>query len=258
MFGRGASGSKGSTSWTGKAEIVDYVSFVGFFVEYLRIKEARNEHSRRKKVSINLLLGGYSYGSLITRHLPDLRQIMARFEGNNIGTVELEILDIAFIMTTSQVATHGDIKLTKQENPPSDGINAAEVANDIPSSNFLKDDQRSIKSRTKLRAEPIDISPQYLLISPVLPPLAWILGDTAAAAAAAAAAAGTLSSHPTLVAIGDSDGFTSSGKARALAQRYRTELAVIPGAGHFWREPGAIESLNEKIQAWIEAISTRT
>ncbi|KAI9769165.1 MAG: hypothetical protein M1839_003800 [Geoglossum umbratile] len=110
---RGAGSSKGRTSWTSKAETADYVSFVGFFVFYLHYLETlrAGEHQREgltlERISsavpltieppsspLNnlqhpatatpsspplLILGGYSYGSLITSHLPTTASILALF-----------------------------------------------------------------------------------------------------------------------------------------------------------------------------------
>ncbi|KAK3690303.1 hypothetical protein B0T22DRAFT_191411 [Podospora appendiculata] len=121
---RGAHGSAGRTSWTAKAEREDYMSVVGFvfhYVHYLdpfrpsllaHIKTNNEGHmsppaspsplSRTlsdvsspslppaKEVPI-LLLGGYSYGSMITCQLPAIGTILAPFNTPAYGSSAAEI-----------------------------------------------------------------------------------------------------------------------------------------------------------------------
>lgn len=72
---RGASGSAGRTSWTGKPELGDYVSVYGFALSYINaIYQQQDASSTMPRCSdAVLILGGYSYGSMIASHL--LREI---------------------------------------------------------------------------------------------------------------------------------------------------------------------------------------
>ncbi|KAI9815981.1 MAG: hypothetical protein M1827_001973 [Pycnora praestabilis] len=118
---RGAGNSKGRTSWTAKPELSDYISFAGFFIHYLHNLEPPTlisppSHLRttsdnalsqtllpiQSVVStadeppaidkpMSLILGGYSYGSLITSYLPTTEIILARFASVAKGTAEAEI-----------------------------------------------------------------------------------------------------------------------------------------------------------------------
>ncbi|MCJ1314635.1 hypothetical protein MMC25_008317 [Agyrium rufum] len=118
---RGAGGSKGRTSWTAKPELADYISFIGFFVYYLDDLEmgALHKHDSFKSSSATsltpivspmplspksdggpigamddrmvLVLGGYSYGSLITVNLPPLEQILNPFHNPEPGVAAAEI-----------------------------------------------------------------------------------------------------------------------------------------------------------------------
>ncbi|KAI9733028.1 MAG: hypothetical protein M1834_003573 [Cirrosporium novae-zelandiae] len=95
---RGAGTSKARTSWSGKAEDLDYISFVGFFVIYmdhlepdkLPVRVSSNSVQREvensTKEPITLILGGYSYGSLITSHLPEIGTIFTKFVNPVRGT----------------------------------------------------------------------------------------------------------------------------------------------------------------------------
>ena len=118
MSCRGAGDSKGRTSWTARPELSDYVSFAGCFIYYLNSLEPPTpfpvlEHSRSQsdttlspiQSSINiptdrfdavnssmvLILGGYSYGSMICTHLPSTETIVQRFASVVKGSAEAEI-----------------------------------------------------------------------------------------------------------------------------------------------------------------------
>ena len=111
---RGAGSSKGKTSWSGKPELHDYISFIGFFIHYVTaIRLPGNEiatsgirgeplrsiptgvsmhGSHNPKVGrVKIILGGYSYGSLIASHVPAIEMIMQRFSKVKRGTAEDEI-----------------------------------------------------------------------------------------------------------------------------------------------------------------------
>ncbi|KAK3305402.1 uncharacterized protein B0T15DRAFT_485024 [Chaetomium strumarium] len=116
---RGAHGSAGRTTWTAKAERADYQSVVGFMYYYVHFLEPLSQASpsqpdskghgeeqadadeedtsiirlcpptpdgsplspARSAARPVLLLGGYSYGAMITSQLPSLDTIMAVFRG---------------------------------------------------------------------------------------------------------------------------------------------------------------------------------
>lgn len=78
---RGAGHSTGKTSWTGKAERADYVSFAGFVAYYVHYLDPfRSSQPAAAAVDTPvLLLGGYSYGAMITSQLPPLPDLLAPF-----------------------------------------------------------------------------------------------------------------------------------------------------------------------------------
>ncbi|KIX94037.1 uncharacterized protein Z520_10374 [Fonsecaea multimorphosa CBS 102226] len=94
---RGASGSAGRTSWTGKPELSDYVSVYGFLVCYIDAifhgrppgeDDVPPAAARRPPV---LILGGYSYGAMIASHLPALGVVIDLFRSPTSGSAESEI-----------------------------------------------------------------------------------------------------------------------------------------------------------------------
>ncbi|KAH0313895.1 hypothetical protein KCU74_g12994, partial [Aureobasidium melanogenum] len=101
---RGAANSHGSTSWSGKAERDDYISVAGHLLFYMnqihtsRTKDTTSAQSPTENDSnipsehITLILGGYSYGSLIVTHLPPTSEILTMFRETQASTWTSDIL----------------------------------------------------------------------------------------------------------------------------------------------------------------------
>lgn len=92
---RGAGDSAGRTTWTGKAEIQDYIAFTGFLIYYLRLLSSSlgpPDANAAQDQLIQLLLGGYSYGSLVLGRFPPTQEIVDRFEAAQVGTAAAEII----------------------------------------------------------------------------------------------------------------------------------------------------------------------
>lgn len=109
---RGASESAGHTSWSGKAELGDYVSFYGFMICYLKdlmSEQCRPSYGVDQRLSTvpsniegaeslvkprfrpRLILAGYSYGSMIASHLPGIEGVTKLFENAAEDSAESEI-----------------------------------------------------------------------------------------------------------------------------------------------------------------------
>ncbi|KAG9241079.1 Alpha/Beta hydrolase protein [Calycina marina] len=112
---RGAGSSKGKTSWQGKAERSDYISFIGFMTYYLNaLHPLRLNHKGPEANTLRymqseatdteqrvatphthhplLLLAGYSYGALITTTLPPiLSSVLGPFQTPTVGNAYAEI-----------------------------------------------------------------------------------------------------------------------------------------------------------------------
>ncbi|KAI4721493.1 hypothetical protein E4T48_02233 [Aureobasidium sp. EXF-10727] len=127
----GAANSQGSTSWTGKAERDDYISVAGHLLLYInQIKTPRSNDASPKQSptgvvssllseNITLILGGYSYGSLIVTRLPPTAEILAIFRKTQSSIWVSEILlrakELALQTTTSfssQLDTRGRVSDT--------------------------------------------------------------------------------------------------------------------------------------------------
>ncbi|KAF2868013.1 Alpha/Beta hydrolase protein [Massariosphaeria phaeospora] len=111
---RGAHTSKGRTSWSGKPELDDYNSFAAFFMHYLahlhpfptaattftpdqspvysQAATQLDSYRPTKEQSPRVILGGYSYGSLILKHLPPVPSILLPFSSPQPGSAASEIV----------------------------------------------------------------------------------------------------------------------------------------------------------------------
>ena len=212
------------------------MSFYGFMMQYLqqlaiatqRPKSAQTEEDQR----ITLVLGGYSYGSLIASHAPspDVMVDLFRSGPSSADTPVDEIGSAAGkIAARTLPGLQAPVPASGAEEP---GLHAS-------------------------------ISISYLLVSPLLPPVSHALtmfsslSVDVAGGSAQAQPADQLSTHRTLALFGDQDTFTS---ARKL-QRWSAELARVPasrfegceieGAGHFWREPGVETRARRALQEWL-------
>ncbi|OAR01198.1 hypothetical protein LLEC1_04127 [Akanthomyces lecanii] len=110
---RGAGHSAGKTSWTSKPERSDFqsvIAFMAYFIHHLQpsksaetVTEDSNEPARNFDDAVNrhsaddldhknvLVIGGYSYGSLITAQLPPLEAILEPFASPLSASNEAQI-----------------------------------------------------------------------------------------------------------------------------------------------------------------------
>jgi alpha/beta superfamily hydrolase len=243
----GAGSSEGRTSWTGKPELGDYVSLYGFMLNYLQ--ELHSTLASRQNTppteAIHLVIGGYSFGSLIASHVPPLDVMLDLFcNGPTTPTTPIYEIGSAAQKIAAQSTRH--LPPAKQ-NPDQDN----------------QADQPTSRVVTTI---------SYLLVSPLLPPVSQLLtafsalsvsvgGKSSAQARPAGRPAEQLSAHRTLALFGDQDTFTS---ARKL-QRWSAEMArmsqsgftgcEIEGAGHFWRENGVETRARRALQEWLQSRS---
>lgn len=86
----GAGDSDGKTSWTAKPELADYVSFYGLMLCFLDgLKTGGSSSPRRREFDLSeeppcatfsVILGGYSYGSMIASHVPTVGVVLSLFQ----------------------------------------------------------------------------------------------------------------------------------------------------------------------------------
>jgi alpha/beta superfamily hydrolase len=248
---RGAADSDGRTSWTARPEVADYVSFYGFMLNYLhmlsksgsRSDDAPTPEHGGSSTDVQLVLSGYSFGSLIASNLPAISVIADIFNGSVDSTAVREIFLAARDMYGLSV---GDTPQKKQAFAPQGAC-------------FI---------------DPTKTSISYLLISPLLPPVSQFLtlfsklwlevrdGPSGKQREIPCPKPiDQLCTCPTLAIYGDDDTFTSASKLR----KWTEELKKVPGskfqsvevggAGHFWREAGAESRAKDAVNNWLRQLS---
>jgi pimeloyl-ACP methyl ester carboxylesterase len=292
----GAPGSDGRTSWTGSAEIDDYTSVAGFFIHYLHLLRLHDSEELDMSIStqINVLFGGYSYGSMIASRLPALPSILTPFGSPQPASPASEILERAELVASQtndelkalqearrNIAASGarkslDHTLAIGESP----VNARK-SRDLKRSPDIRRSIEVVSRKLHLKKEnsshvqvkqtdgpstehiprsfdfPINIA--YLLVSPLLPPVSLFTALPLHWHDGEHHLA-KLKTSPVLAVFGGHDVFTASRKLRA----WGTELSSsnpcfkwveIADAGHFWREKGTPQQLISTIREWLNTIS---
>ncbi|KLJ10692.1 hypothetical protein EMPG_13935 [Blastomyces silverae] len=116
---RGASESAGRTSWSARPELGDYVTVYGFLIYYLlgidpdSIREPLAESVNNQPPPVpdiqeatagserlEIILAGYSYGSMIASHLPSIEAVLRLFASPAAGSSRTEILQQAEDLST--------------------------------------------------------------------------------------------------------------------------------------------------------------
>ncbi|KAF2453896.1 Alpha/Beta hydrolase protein [Lineolata rhizophorae] len=319
---RGAAPSKGRTSWTGKAELNDYISFAGFFIHFLHFLNTTQDHeslsspdspsqptgspitptkypSQQSSGSCTapptaLILGGYSYGSLILTNLPPIPSILSRFTNPPAGSAAAEVLLRAGAIATQ--ANH-DIHAFLHRNRSRRGACSARlttVGGEETSpekrrrSREMRPNMEGLRKSFELPRRIISLrgvgrkggngahndddeeeehgssiplpDTSFLLVSPLIPPTSMFLTMFSRGGRMDAEVEARLTKSRTLAVFGDRDAFTSVKKLRPWAEALNTksgglfESREISGAGHFWMERGSDESLKEAVRAWVRRL----
>ena len=339
---RGAGQSSARTSWTGKAERSDFASVLGISllvmveldalfrqsrleplipdtepVDSLTAKqgppEIRRSHNavfedtvESSLAHIDLVLAGYSYGSIIASSLPPVSTIVETFTnrpgGSTAGNIcrQAALLantlyhDMTHCLRHHNSLAHVTVADFRSAQPSKMKVYEGENGNGrmtehkerVSSDSMRKSVERSsgrfhFWSRTKRsceRSPDIDsggdesdtrtsilplllptISTSFLLVSPVLPPLASLLtGFTYRASVVQK----NLQNHSTLAVFGINDGFTSHGRYQRWASDLQKDphsgfhAVAVDGAGHFWREAGVQTKLEGALADWIGRLNS--
>ena len=298
---RGAYISKGRTSWTGKPELDDYVSFAGFFIHYIHLLNptvSRNispstpsvhsipsvpstpfdaptdNHIGFHSECARVILGGYSYGSLIVKHIPPTDKILELFSKAEDGTAAAEILLRASKLSAQSnrecenaLAARRRQQSTRERRYTNEhslcvtmGGEETSPEKRRPSRETRRSSERtgsfelprglgSMSLRRKKREHSLSVieshvptysgpsqATAYLLVSPLLPPL-----STFAATSTGHRFWSKPRDHrenivlrPTLAIFGDHDFFTSIKKLRPWAEK----LSKEPDSGFAYEEIG--------------------
>ena len=217
-----------------------------YYLRFLGTGGTSESGRQEESEEVHLILGGYSYGSLVASHLPAIDVLVDLFENASNGTTLDAIRQIARKVSdrTSEIS---------QPQP----MNAS-------SSRDQKDGSKNSLQGTTI---------SYLLISPLLPPVSQFLtlfSKFSLDVGMETSAQGKqipcpkpvdqMRAHPTLAIYGNEDTFTSAGKLRKWSDETtrmpgsRFESREIDGAGHFWHEDGVELQARNVLRDWLGRI----
>jgi hypothetical protein len=306
-FRRGAHGSKGRTSWTGRPELDDYTSFAAFFIHYMCYihplptadtvftPETSSNVLQVHKLSVPLqeatpivIFGGYSYGSLILKHLPPVLSMLQPFStplsGSSADEViirahkladqsNLDWINHARFRAHEQKRQRHELKNTVvmggEDTSPDKRRSSREVRRSTDGSRSLdiKQRLRSLSHRgrrddysvTSKRVEITIPEVRYLLVSPLTAPISTLAAPALGPKLWGRARDGSqemIGQLESLAIYGDQDVFASAKKIRDWADQLKADhgprfsSVEVPGAGHFWVERGVEEKLRSALREW--------
>jgi hypothetical protein len=278
---RGAHGSKSRTSWSGRPELDDYISFAAFFMHYMcylrpypksdasytpeqlsmASQANQSEHAPDMQAiqSSIVVLGGYSYGSMILKHLPPVPTILRPFSNPIAGSANDEIIlrahkladqsNLAWVnLARSQ---ERERRSRKKGHEPRSSMTMGGEETTPEKRRTSRDVHRSfdrglnVELGSRLRSlshrgrkgdspatslEKVDVVPvtmpeiRYLLISPLTPPTSTLLAPVLGHKFWSRSRAGgedVIGKHATLAIYGDQDMFTSAKRIREWSEHLK-------------------------------------
>ncbi|KAI5286458.1 hypothetical protein KEM54_006774 [Ascosphaera aggregata] len=252
---RGAGQSQGKTSWTGRGEMGDYTSFCIVMMEMIVMILARKSTETSSALEglkdMEFVLAGYSYGSMIASNLPSSELIWDLFlqaHGEGVGDGDADVV-------VSEAMHQLMLRLSRIGNP------------------------KKRNSRSPNGIDGVDDNPMfsvsYLLISPILPPIAsfttlsFLRSDPDLTFTSSSPSPGggiriastTLeekirNGHRVLALFGDADRFCSVSKLREWSARMKRiegsqfQTYEVEGGSHFWATKDERITLREMIRRW--------
>ena len=237
-----------------------------------------------------VVLGGYSYGSLILKHLPPALSILQRFSNPLAGSAfdeillrahkladqsNLEWINLARDAEREQRSRKHEHKTSVtiggEETSPEQRRRSREVKRslDIPRldlghrlrslSHRGRRAGNSTTSLEKTKVRPAIPEVRYLLISPLTPPISTLAAPALEQkfwGRSTDSSTTSVGKFVSLAIYGDQDFFASAKKTRDWCGGLKTEYeskfssAEISGAGHFWVEKGVEKQLRTALSRW--------
>lgn len=234
---RGAGNSQGHTSWTGAAEDDDYLSVVYFLIAFLEHFHVDDANCSRNE--IHMILGGYSYGSMKAMNTSPDKELLS-LRAWTQAKPELEAIKQAALKLAATS------NLAYQISPARDVGEA-----------MMDDPEQGTQDLRRRPGRPIVLKPHYLIISPLLPPISFLLNLGNPFKLPTSGVSTVLREHPALVVYGGRDSFTSAKRvtewgweiSRLSSGRDFRHLEV-EDADHFWKTDNAQQGLRDAIREW--------
>ena len=278
-------------------------------------RQEDNSGAHTKVPSPVLILGGYSYGSLITAHLPARDVVCEIFESPGADSAENEIKlraeDLSreakayfdmYSLGISLSPTKIRVKNREEPKPPSRGAIMGGYDSDTANRRVSRESSRRsldgervkqsidnvrrkishhrVTSSQKAEA-PVERSHRamdrvlvqvaYILISPLLPPIAGFTtmfsklcftgkGNAKKATSSPPEEFDELTTHPSICIYGSKDAFTSDRKLQRWTDQLGSKegsrfVAVRTTSGHFWQDVEEIVRLQHALIDWLRELT---
>lgn len=207
----------------------DYISAYGFILKYSQLLAPGKQ--------VELVLAGYSYGSMIASHQPNVEDVISIFSKPTSTSITARILVKAKKLIAGEEETEEEYYET-EEVQLDDG-----TASDLPSAKI-----------------------SFLLVSPIL---SYALGfvtlwgnlsklSVQGHNIATPALEERLPKFRSLIVYGTDDMFTSEKKLQNWGRKLKdvpesqVDVVEVRMAGHFWVEPSFHQTLRQAISDWLE------
>ena len=235
-----------------------------------------------------VVLGGYSYGSLILKHLPPVLSILQPFStplsGSSADEVilrahklaeqsNLDWINQARYRAHEQKRQRHELKtpvvMGGEDTSPDKRRSSREVrrSTDGPRSLDIRQRLRSLSHRGRrdelsVASKRVDITTpevRYLLVSPLTAPISTLAAPALGPKFWDRARDGSqemIGQLESLAIYGDQDVFASAKKIRDWAEQLKVDhgprfsSVEVSGAGHFWVEEGVEKELRSALKEW--------
>ncbi|KAG9258424.1 Alpha/Beta hydrolase protein [Emericellopsis atlantica] len=269
----------GRTSWSARPEVGDYTSIVGFIVYYVHHLFHGDGVQGAGRA---LLMGGYSYGAMVTSQLPPLEDLLLTFATPAIDSAAAQIRSQADTLAAQQrdvLHARSRRSLRVGEGSPkrrsNDSARSHSFSLDEAEDKIRHLVNKTVHRRENSRGQPGSTNgaasvtlaavpdltlprPAYLLISPLqgfvlsLATMRRHTGDEAAEQ--------KMRGNPTLAVFGNGDIFVAASKLRTWVTRMEDGDSLfqgqeVEGAGHFWVEQGVLSTMMSHVANFVRMLT---
>lgn len=219
--------------------------------EEQRDRNARAKHRTHTRNNLSVTMGGEETAAELRRSSREIRRSMEGRRSLELG--RLSFGRMGGLHAPARKSTEEDVRGGEDAKGEGQGEREGKMV--------AIDNQSSPSSSPPSKNPTPILIPShiaYLLISPITPPLSYLLTPGLHSfwpRRDAASHDQLLMQHDTLLVFGDQDVFSSARRTRAWVERMRegsgkVEGLEVKGAGHFWVEEGVEATLRERIRRW--------
>ncbi|KAK6527206.1 hypothetical protein TWF281_010396 [Arthrobotrys megalospora] len=282
----GAGNSKGKTSWTGNQEKEEYATVAAFLVKYVECIDphaftisttsttvevpANSTPQPLKKQPIKVLLGGYSYGSLIASRTPSADRILKTMDKDVLAYATRTAYEWASTEKRRSFAMVRGAALGRSvwANNDDDEEEECQGEGSKDGNNSNERGSGGVDEKVNYNVQ-LEMESYWLLVSPLLPPvsmflnlpnpIAWLPTKKKKEEEEEHLEDEVEDERDVLAVYGSDDLFTgvgryrnwTKGKVERSGGKFRG--VEVDGAGHFWMQEEAwMVKLREGVAGWVD------